>query len=118
MKKLTVLILVLLSITVNLFSKEIKKEEVMQCNDMALAEEKYVEACRLVTQNNTTAEFLSNKRLIEETKTKMFCRCIFETFNVRLWADKNCEFNGLYSLLREMSFYNENVQTYCGHLRP
>ena len=117
MKKLTVLILVLLSITVNLFSKEIKKEEVMQCKDMALAEENYVEACKVATQSNKY-ELFSKERMIEGMKVKIFCRCIFETFNVRMWADEKCGFDGRYSLLREMSFDNENVQTYCGHLRP
>ena len=117
MKKLTVVILVLMSVTVNLWSKEIKKEDVMQCTNMALAEENYVEACKMATQDNKY-ELFSRERAVQGMKIKMFCRCIFETFNVRLWADKNCGYEGRYYLLRGMSFDNENVQSYCGHLRP
>jgi len=106
MKKIIILLIVIINgflILSNLSGDE------MACQNLELSEKNYIAACKSLTTNQ------ENK---PDVVVKTFCRCIFRTFNVRIWADKHCEYDGYMKLIWEMIRDDMNVQQYCGFLRP
>ncbi len=96
----------------NLFGKD--KKNNLRCKNLVLSEKSFIDKCSTLV---TPSQQYEND-LAEEIKTKTFCRCIFRTFNVRLWADKKCSYYKAGNSIMVLANYNVYVQESCGYLKP